>query len=190
MYSKLTYQNLDHYFTFKHVPGIGIQFRPMNRLPCGDSFDTAKSMIRAMVYTETKNLVETNPEIHILLSGGLDSCITLRCLRAATDKKIISHTLNYTGTWEGKNTDLEYARMISEIYKTEHHEHIVTEREMCEDFPAIAKKLRYPFAGFVSPYFAAKMLSGVKTVFTGDLSDELFGSYKGPREASDRKSVV
>jgi asparagine synthase (glutamine-hydrolysing) len=150
------------------------------------TFDEAKEFIKRELFNETARLLypihTCCDPIHILLSGGLDSCITLYCLREHYRGRIISHTLNYAGTWEGKDTDVECARKLSEIYGTEHYEHIVTEREMREDFPDIVKALGLPFAGHVSPYFAAKMLPENMPVFTGDLSDELFGSYKGPRE--------
>jgi len=184
MYDLITSQNIDHYFTFKHIPGCGKQFRPMTFKRNDASFEDAKKWIRERLLTNTENKVGDRNELHILLSGGLDSCITLHCLREFYNGKIISHTLNYTGTWEGKNTDLEYARRLSDLYQTEHYEHIVTSREMWGDLPDIMRKLGTPFCGFMSPYFAAKMLNGVDMVFTGDLSDELFGSYKGPREVS------
>ena len=187
MYDLITPQNIDHYFTFKHIPGCGKQFRPMTFIKNEATFDEAKKWIRERLLTNTNNILEKmedRNELHILLSGGLDSCITLHCLREFYDGKIISHTLNYTGTWEGKNTDLEYARKLSGIYGTEHYEHIVTAREMMSDMDDIARKLQLPFSGFISPYFASKMLPENCSVFTGDLSDELFGSYKGPREVS------
>jgi len=156
----------------------------MNFVKNTATLDEAKEWIRKKLYENTKKL-SSYEAIHILLSGGLDSCITLENIRQNwKNVRIVSHTLNYTGTWQGKNIDLEYARKLSEYYKTEHHEHLVTEREMRNDYPMIARMLKWPFAGFVSPFFAAKMLPKGTPVFTGDLSDELFGSYKGPREAS------
>jgi len=186
MYSLLTPQNIDHYFSFKHIPGCGKLFRPMNRVRCNDSFDDAKVKVREMLMESASHIAWNALEstCHILLSGGLDSCITLHTIRQHYDGKIISYTLDYTGTWEGKSTDLEYARELSKIYNTEHYEYAVTADEMKSNFNEIVRMLKYPFAGFVSPFFAAKMLPPDVPVLTGDLSDELFGSYKGPREVS------
>ena len=187
IYDVITQQNLDHYFSFKHIPGCGKQLRPMNYVKNNDSFDDAAITIRSMIYERMSFLLSNKTNTyaqHILLSGGLDSCITLHCLRDCFKGRIISHTLNFTGTWQGKNTDLEYARKLSTRYKTEHHEHIVTSGEMLSDMTDILSLLKTPFSGVMSPYFASKMLIPNTDVFTGDLSDELFGSYKGPREAS------
>ena len=187
MYNLLTPQNIDHYFSFKHIPGCGRQLRPMNPVRCEDSFEKAGEKVCNLLMSSAGDVVRRlfgSGCPHILLSGGLDSCVTLHTVRQYYRGKIISHTLNYTGTWGGKNTDLEYARELSKIYKTEHYEHIVTADEMMSDFDKIVRMLEYPFAGIVSPFFAAKMLPPGVPVLTGDLSDELFGSYKGPREVS------
>lgn len=185
MYDRNTWQGYDHYFSFKHIPGCGKQPRPMTFRKNEDSFEGAKKEIKMLIEHETFRLLGNGDTFHILLSGGLDSCIVLHIIRKfALHCKIISHTLNYTGTWEGKSLDLEYARKLSKIYRTEHHEHVVTEKQMIDEMPLILNKLGMPFSGFVSPWFAAKMLPPDVSVFTGDLSDELFGSYKGPREIS------
>jgi asparagine synthase (glutamine-hydrolysing) len=178
-------QNIDYFFTFKHIPGCGRQFRPFATWRSDDTFDDAKLKLRNLLRAATaKNVGKTdyNGVYHVLLSGGLDSCITLHLLREKTDAIIRTYTLHYIDAWEGKQTDLEYARRLSDIYKTEHYEHLVTEREMRRDFARIVTALELPFAGFVSPWFAGKMMPRDNDVYTGDLSDELFGSYKGPRE--------
>lgn len=196
MYDLVTPQNIDLYFSFKHVPGCGRQFRPFNPLPTILSFDSATVELRNLLQKSAVATLANHDEngvYHVLLSGGLDSCITLHLLREHTNNLIRTYTLHYADAWEGKQTDLEYARRLSDIYQTEHYEKIVTAREMWNDLPKIVEELRLPFAGFVSPWFASKMLPDAP-VYTGDLSDELFGSYKGPREASlesmDRENLL
>lgn len=121
-----------------------------------------------------------------LTSGGVDSGIVTAMAAQLSDKPIKTFTLTYRGEneTEGKRTDREYARWLSEICGTEHHEEMIGFDDFPVELPHILQQIGEPFSGYVSVHFISRFAKRfVATVMSGDWPDELFGSYKAHRMA-------
>jgi len=124
--------------------------------------------------------------IGCILSGGLDSTlVTAIVCKQLRDKNpnIVINT--YTIGLEG-GTDLHFAKIASEYLKTEHHEFIVTEEEFLNSIEDTIYQIESydvtTVRASVGNYLVCKKIKelGKDTViFCGDVSDEIFGSYRG-----------
>jgi asparagine synthase (glutamine-hydrolysing) len=133
-----------------------------------------------------KRLLSDRP-IGCILSGGLDSTIVTAIVN---QKKAPGAILNtYTIGLEG-STDLFWAKKAAEYFGTTHHEFVVSEEEFLSFIPYTIRQIESfdvtTVRASVGNYLVAKKISETtedKVIFCGDVSDELFGSYRGFQNA-------
>ncbi|MDH7604853.1 MAG: asparagine synthase-related protein [Melioribacter sp.] len=115
-------------------------------------------------------------EIGSWLSGGLDSSVLASLARMHVDKL-------YTFSTGIKDApDLQYARVMAEYLKSQHHEIIVSVNDMIHLLPEVIYYLESFDAllvrSSITNYLTAKEASNyVEQVFSGEGGDELFGGY-------------
>jgi len=133
--------------------------------------------------------------IGCILSGGLDSSIisAIVCqLLRQRDPTILIRTYSI-GMKDA--TDLVYAKCMAEFLKTEHYEFMVTKEELLNHI----EKTIYQIESYdvttvrasVGNYLLCQKIKDLHkdtVIFCGDVSDELFGSYKGFQLAKDDDS--
>ena len=117
------------------------------------------------------------PELPIsfLLSGGIDSSLVLALLRKIYPKVPIS---TFALAKSKDYSDVVFARKISDLFKTEHNEIILSNKEYNKFLGEYSKVKQYDFKGDINVYilcYFAKTFSNV--VVTGDGGDECFGGY-------------
>jgi asparagine synthase (glutamine-hydrolysing) len=134
-----------------------------------------------------KMISETSGPFGFSVSGGIDSGIILAVASKLTNKPLHTFHLSYISQdeTEGTRRDREYARWISQLYKTKHTEFVIRFEDIWNELPLIMRRIEEPFSGYVSVWFISRFLMerGVLNIFTGDWADELFGSYKAHRLA-------
>ncbi|MCP8318707.1 MAG: asparagine synthase-related protein [Candidatus Methylarchaceae archaeon HK01B] len=114
----------------------------------------------------------------ILLSGGLDTSII--AYLASHHAKLKGFTVAFDGA---PAPDLEYARLIAESLDIDHTVHIFDERELFESIPMVIKVVKsfdpMEIRNSVSILIGLNLAKGrgVKSMMTGDGSDELFAGY-------------
>jgi asparagine synthase (glutamine-hydrolysing) len=110
------------------------------------------------------------------LSGGTDSSTIAGTLTEVSGKPAKTYSIGFEA--EGYD-EMEYARIASRHFGTEHHEYYVTPDDVVAAIPKIAGVFDQPFgnASAVPGYYCAKMAraDGVSRIFGGDGGDELFG---------------
>jgi len=124
--------------------------------------------------------------IGFFLSGGIDSSLSTVLAAELSPAKIKTFTLTYSqeSTTEGKEEDRRWARWVAERYETEHHEETIQISNFPDNLRRILTCFDEPYAGVVSTYFLAQLMSQhVKVSLSGDGADELFGSYLSHRLA-------
>jgi len=194
--NKINLEALHYYLSYRHVPsplsifeGVykpppidlsSLRFSPVHTLSEEETVDKMDEILRRAI---RKRLTD---KVGFFTSGGIDSGIVTAIASEISDKPIKTFSLTYyeESETEGKRTDREYARWLSEIYKTEHHEEIISFDDFPRELPKIIRCIGEPFSGYVSVYLICRFAKQyVDAALTGDWPDELFGSYKAHRLA-------
>jgi asparagine synthase (glutamine-hydrolysing) len=211
---KINLEALHHYLSYKHVPSPmtifqGIyQLKPAHYLVYSSErkririnrywkadFSPMKAvksekeildqMERILKKAVKKRLMSDVP-IGFFVSGGIDSGLIAAIASKVSPETIKTFTLTYAkhSLTEGKKLDQKYARLISKMYGTEHHEEKIDFSDFPAKFPKIISHFDEPFAGVISTYFLSRLIAKhVKVAISGDGADELFGSYLSHRLA-------
>lgn len=109
------------------------------------------------------------------LSGGTDSSTVTGML-----KKLNGHVKTFSiGFDEPGYNELDYARITSKHFGSEHYEYIVTPDDILKTIDIVIDSYDEPFgnASAVPTYFCSLLAKehGVDTLFAGDGGDEIFG---------------
>jgi len=113
----------------------------------------------------------------MFLSGGVDSSAIAALMKRMVSGPVKSFSVGYA---EQEFSELAYARQVSNVIGTEHHEVVVG---MDGFFNALPQMIWHedepiPWPSSISLYFVSKLASEhVKVVLTGEGSDELFAGY-------------
>lgn len=113
--------------------------------------------------------------LSFLLSGGIDSSLALALLKK-TYPKIQIHTFSLARS--ENYPDVIYARKVAKIFRTNHHEIILSDSEFEDYNKEYVKVKKYNFKGDVNVYILCSIAGEYsKIIVTGDGGDECFGGY-------------
>jgi len=133
----------------------------------------------------TKRLMSERP-VGCLLSGGLDSSLVTAIVARELKKRDPNMTLNtYSIGLEG-SVDLYWGRRVAEHLGTTHHEVVVNELEFLlaikETIEQTESYCTTTIRASVGNYLVSKYIQNATedvVIYCGDMSDEIFGSYRG-----------
>jgi asparagine synthase (glutamine-hydrolysing) len=110
------------------------------------------------------------------LSGGTDSSTVAGLLGAVNGAPAKTYSIGFAVPGYD---EMDYARIASRHFGTEHHEYYITADDVVDALPAIAAAYDQPFgnASAVAAYYCARLAKsdGVTCLLAGDGGDELFG---------------
>ena len=128
-----------------------------------------------------KRLMSERP-VGCLLSGGLDSSIVTALVVKHSPSTIVN---TYAVGLEG-SVDLKWARRVAEHLGTRHHEVCLTEQQFLDAIDATIYQIESydttTVRASVGNYLVSKYIydnTDNVVIFCGDMSDEIFGSYRG-----------
>lgn len=205
----MNYEAVYHYFTFKNIPAPLTAFKGIYSLLPGEMLTISNGKVskkrwwkikfnenedhdEAYVKDEILALLEDATRLRMIsdvpfgayLSGGVDSSSVVALMTRFTDKRVKTFSLGYEDELKNKEADLYYAQKVSQTYKTEHYEYIMSHKELVDDVENVIGAFDQPFSGTISTYFLSKLIKKhVKVALSGDGADELFGSYLSHRVA-------
>ena len=146
-----------------------------------------------LVCSVTKRLMSDRP-IGALLSGGLDSSLVTAIIcklckkKSFSASKSTSSSINTYSIGLSGSVDLFWAKRVSEFLGTTHHEVCVTESDFLNAIDATVEQtesydtttIRASVGNYlVSKYIAESDSTNDVVIYCGDMSDEIFGSYRG-----------
>lgn len=203
------FQALYHYFSFKNIPAPLSaysdikQLRPGERLIFADgkieqalwwqlkfkedsSLDeeVAAQRIRELLEDSVKLRMRSDVPFGAYLSGGVDSSSVVAIMSRLGKQQVKTFCLVYEDDFKNKSADRECAKQISNMYGTDHYEHVLSWNEVAESLDGVLNAFDEPFSGVTSTYFVTRLISKhIKVALSGDGADELFGSYLSHRLA-------
>jgi asparagine synthase (glutamine-hydrolysing) len=114
----------------------------------------------------------------VVLSGGLDSSLTVGLMARNTEHTVKTYTVAFAEA--GKFSELEGARAVSDAFGTEHHELVLSVRDVEFDPERLIWHLDEPLADLSSLGLLelCRLASGeIDAAFSGQGSDQLFAGY-------------
>jgi len=200
---------LHHYFSLKNIPAPHSAFKAIRQLRAGEllvhqdgRFETrrwwrihfrenetiserdAAAKIRSLLEDAVRLQMRSDVPVGAYLSGGVDSSSVVALMSGLGARNVKTFTLVYDDNLPNKDSDRAFARQVSSMYETEHHEQLVHFEDVPENLDAILSAFDEPFSGVISTFFLTLLISRhVKVALSGDGADELFGSYLSHRMA-------
>jgi len=113
----------------------------------------------------------------MFLSGGIDSGAIAAMMSQIVDEPIKTFSVAFN---EREANELEYARLVANKFKTDHHEITITPEQFFEALPNLVWHEDEPigFIASVPLYFVSKLAANhVKVVLTGEGADETLAGY-------------
>lgn len=167
-----------NYSTFVHKQVVYYQL-PEEII--NDDRETIIKNIRVLLEEAVRVKMISDVPICTILSGGIDSVITTYLLTKHHPQ--IQAFVVSMGDGDTKNDDIKYARIAAKEFGVTLNEIILTETDVLntvdEALYVIEQNRWQNLGSAIAQIFLAKKINelGYKVVFSGDLSDEIWGSY-------------
>jgi asparagine synthase (glutamine-hydrolysing) len=139
----------------------------------------------AEIVEEWRDLFSRSVELRLMsdvplgmfLSGGIDSSAICAMMSRILDQPVKTFSVGFA---EREANELEFARIVSRQFNTDHYEIVITPEQFFEELPRLVWHEDEPlgFSSSVPLYFVSKLASQhVKVVLTGEGSDEILAGY-------------
>lgn len=162
------------------VTSSGIHVERYWDLPLGSSrrvseADALEQLDSILLETTRLHLLADVP-LGAFLSGGLDSS----CIVGLMHKLGVSGIKTFSIGYDSPESELPYARVVADHFRTEHHELRLSSVDFRETLPKIVWHMDEPVGDTASIplfYLAQFARQQVTVVLSGEGSDEIFGGY-------------
>lgn len=177
-----------HYFK----DGNFVKYRDMSEVQkyVTDDIDTVTCRIHDLLIEGVKKRLDSDTPVGFLLSGGLDSSLVCGIAAKLSDKPLETWAIGM----DVDAIDLKYAREVADYIHSNHHEVIITKRDVLDALPEVVKALgTYDITTIrasIGMYLVCKAIheqSDTRVILTGEISDEIFG-YKYTDFAPDSEA--
>jgi asparagine synthase (glutamine-hydrolysing) len=197
---------LSDYLTFLTTPAPQTLFKDIQKLPAGhrltidrkgdvkiEQYWDALPLRGAPKRTEAEHIEEilrllrssikkrmmSDVPFGVFLSGGVDSSANVALMSELMDRPVDTFTVGFRD--HAYLNELEQARRIADLYKTNHHEIIIDDQEFNAFLPDLVFHQDEPIADpvCVPLYYVSKLArdSGTIVVQVGEGADEIFSGY-------------
>ncbi len=162
--------------------GEFIKYRDMSEVRAfsEDDLDTVTGKIRDLLVKGVEKRLDSDAPVGFLLSGGLDSSLVCGIAAGLSDKPLETWAIGM----DVDAIDLKYAREVADYIHSDHHEVIISEKEVTGALEEVIEVLgTYDITTIrasIGMYLVCKAIhesSDIRVLLTGEISDEIFG-YK------------
>ncbi|MCK5146649.1 asparagine synthase (glutamine-hydrolyzing) [bacterium] len=196
----LDIEALNNFLTFEYIPAPRSIFKEIRKLEPGHTLvmengrtvtvpywtleptdgvmseAEAREELSATLQDAVKLRLLSDVPLGAFLSGGIDSSVMVALMAGLTDRPVKTFTIGFK---ESSYNELKYAKAVSEMYGTEHHEYIL-EANALDLTEKLMRQLDEPFGDFsVFPTYMVSQIAreNVTVALSGDGGDELFAGY-------------
>ncbi len=119
--------------------------------------------------------------VGVFLSGGIDSSANAVLFSEGEERPIKTFTIGYEGDYQSYRNETPFARQIATRVGAEHHELLLTQRDLIDFLPRMVYLQDEPIADpvCVPVYYVSRLAreNGVIVCQVGEGADELFWGY-------------
>jgi asparagine synthase (glutamine-hydrolysing) len=135
--------------------------------------------IEELLFESVEQRLEADVEIGSLLSGGVDSSLICALYSKIANKRIHTFSIGYSDY--RSYSELPYAKITAQHINAHHHPLEISQKEFINAFDEVLEFLEEPHAdsAAIPLYLLTQSIqqSGIKTVLSGEGSDEIFLGY-------------
>ena len=142
--------------------------------------------LHALFTSAVKKRLMSERPVGCLLSGGLDSSLVTAIVARELRKRDPNMTLNTYSIGLERSVDLYWGRRVADHLGTCHHEVVLTELDFLlaikETIEQTESYCTTTIRASVGNYLVSKYIQNSTddvVIYCGDMSDEIFGSYRG-----------
>ena len=200
--AEVSLEGVLQFFYFAYVPDPFTAFQRIHKLPPGHLLEYSGGEIKVRQYWDipaySNNAPRSEEEclqelesrlleavrirlisdvpLGALLSGGVDSSIVVGLMARASSGPVKTFSIGF------RNQDFneaEYARLVAERFKTDHHE-LTVDPNISETLEMLSGMMEEPFgdSSMIPTYYVSKLARQHVTVaLSGDGGDELYAGY-------------
>ncbi|MFC3120835.1 asparagine synthase (glutamine-hydrolyzing) [Agaribacter flavus] len=142
-----------------------------------DNEQESVEKVKSLIADATKRRMISDVPLGAFLSGGVDSSGVVATMSALSEKPIKTCTIAFDNE---KYNEAEFAKLVSEQYKTEHHEFAVNQN-VEDSIEHVVSFFDEPFGdpSLVPTFFVSELARKEVTVaIAGDGGDEVFAGYE------------
>ncbi len=154
----------------------------------GSREDAAIAVRDSLERATALRMLRADVPVGSYLSGGLDSSLVAALGLRAMGRRFQTFSLRFE---DAEYDETSYQRLMVERLGSDHHEVIVSRRDIAEVFPDVIAHTERPILRTApAPLFLLSRLvrqAGIKVVLTGEGADEMFAGYDLFREAKVRR---
>jgi len=147
----------------------------------------ALNKIEEKLFNAVEQRMVSDVEIGSLLSGGIDSSFISTIFSKLSNKSIKTFSIGYDE--HTKYSELKYASLVAKSIKSEHTEVILNKKQYIDSIEYVFNSLEEPHADHaaIPLYTLVSEINkqGIKTVFSGEGSDEIFLGYDNYKKFYD-----
>ncbi|MCP5243355.1 MAG: asparagine synthase (glutamine-hydrolyzing) [Burkholderiales bacterium] len=145
------------------------------------STDQWKSAIREQLEKSVASQMVSDVPIGAFLSGGIDSSLVVGLMAKHTSQPVKTYAIGFDTQGPAQiYNELPYARQVSDLFGTEHHE-IIVKPDIVHLLPKLLWHMDEPVAdtAFITTYLVSEFArKDVTVILSGVGGDELFGGYR------------
>ena len=163
------------------VSESGIQMRrywqPRFDIDSSLSFDDGVEAIRELTQDSVERRMISDVPLGGFLSGGVDSSSVVAFMCQRAPDKVRTFSIGFS---DERFDETDFARLIANRYRTDHHEKVVTP-DILDVLDTLVRHYDEPFAdssAIPMLYLARMTRDHVTVALSGDGADEIFGGYR------------
>jgi len=143
----------------------------------------AEEELAALLTDSVRRRMVADVPVGAFLSGGLDSSVVVSLMAEAHPEPVKTFSVGFDTGF----SELSYAREVSSLLRTDHHEVMVGAAELIRQIPAVLESRETPIteASDIPIYLLSRLArTKVTVVLSGEGADEVFAGY--PKYAFER----
>ena len=148
----------------------------INYASIGKSYEDICKDIRTLFYEAVERRLVADVPFGAFLSGGIDSSAIVGAMSKISSQQVKTFSVVFN---ESEFSESHYARIVSEKFKTDHHEIKLNPQDFLHQLPEALNAMDHPSGDGPNTYIVSKATkkAGITMALSGLGSDEIFCGY-------------